>query len=92
MKIIFENGQAKMIYHDEERPLMDKLGKLTVTRASNVEWEDDGWTVRSAKNPDLAIRKHKDREVVSTEGDIVKFPTREAALKAEVDAFWSIVE
>jgi hypothetical protein len=91
MKIVFENGTAKMIYHDEEKPLMDKLGKFTVTRASHVEWEDNGWTVRSAKNPELAIRKNKGAQVVSTEGDLVKFLTREEALKAEVDAFWSIV-
>lgn len=62
---ISTDGKIRTIYKDE---LMDLIKEVTeahvtkVARASNIEWEEvdgrRGWVVRSAGNPELAIRLH----------------------------------
>lgn len=98
---IDEEGNLKSIYKDELRPLYKALGGiLSVGRASDVEWEDiewvgQGWTVRSHKNPKRALR-HKKKMfkraiIVSEEGPIVFFNSREDALACEVKHFWELI-
>lgn len=92
-------GTIRTIYKDEKLPLLHDLGKVTVKRASNVEWEEisgqSGWTVRAAHDPELAIRLViRDcafRQVVAKEGDIAVFVSREAALESEERFFWELL-
>lgn len=92
-------GVMRSIYKDELLPLYESLGKPKVQRASNVEWEESsdgsGWTVRSAHDPELAIRSILQdccyKRVVSRIGDLLVFVTREAALEAEVEHFWELL-
>ncbi len=96
--VIDQEGNIEGIYQDD---LAAALGAeiKEVKRASHVEWEKaggwEGWTVRSALDPEIAIRLViKDgafQQVVGREGDIAVFTTREAALEAEVRFFWEIV-
>lgn len=93
---IEKDGSIEGIYQDG---LAQAIGaeETQVCRASNVEWEkvDDklfGWTVRSAKNKDLAIRAKGDGGYhVSIQGPLVYYPTREMALADEVKFFWQLL-
>jgi hypothetical protein len=90
------DGSIDCIYDDD---LVTLLGgeAAQVCRASNVEWlvidGRSGWTVRSAKDPDLALRTFDwCRWRPSYLGTIVTFQTREEALKEEVKFFWELFE
>jgi hypothetical protein len=90
------DGKVRSIYKDENLPIFSKLGTVQVSRASNVEWEDGGWTVRAAHDPELAIRgtptnDGKFKLGVSKTGLILHFETRESALKTEVEFFWALL-
>lgn len=96
---ITEIGTIRSIYKDgQSQELKDLLeAKMTVGRASHVEWEDlpkPGWTVRACHDPELAIRftgKLAPLVLVSRQGEIICFDTREAALKYEVEHFWDLL-
>lgn len=99
---VLPTGRIRTIYKDERQVLYDALGpNWKVQRASNVEWEDGGWSVRAAHNPELAIRWALEPEEdlkfhsltfgVSTEGEIVLFSTREEALLEETKAFFQLL-
>jgi|WetSurMetagenome_2_1015567.scaffolds.fasta_scaffold456720_2 hypothetical protein len=87
------DGSVVGIYDDG---LAEALGAEVkgVTRASNVEWEVDGWTVRSAVDQSLALRDVGGvvRPARHGCGPVVTFPTREAALAAEIANFWQLIE
>jgi hypothetical protein len=93
------DGTARCIYKDEHLDIYDALGALKVRRASNVEWEkikdDEGWSVRAAHDPELAIRivieDCQYKKKVSKEGDICLFVTRADALENEVWYFWALL-
>lgn len=89
------DGNLRSIYKDELMGLYMTLGTPTVSRASDVEWEDNhGWTVRCHDKPERALRFAKDKAcaiIVSTEGQIVYFSNREAALREEVAHFWELI-
>jgi hypothetical protein len=95
LELEVENGVIRSIYKDDIHPLLDGMGSTTVARASNVEWEDvgldRGWTVRSASKPYLALRLNCGRIIVSEEGPLVFFNTREEALKEEINHFWELL-
>lgn len=93
------DGRMRTVYKDDRHDLYKALGKVSVHRASNVEWEkgpsEEGWTVRAAHDPNLAIRAIiKDgayRRVVSRTGDLLYYLTREAALEVELMHFWELL-
>jgi hypothetical protein len=95
------DGTARCIYKDEHVNMYDALGDLKVQRASNVEWERcedqeiEGWSVRAAHNPELAIRivleNCQFKKIVSIEGEICLFETRKDALENEVEYFWELL-
>jgi hypothetical protein len=62
------NGNITTLYSDKKRPLLDKLGNLSVERASNVEFNNGLWYVT------------KDNNRLIEEG----FLLRELAIRAEV--------
>lgn len=62
------NGNITTLYSDKKRPLLDKLGNLSVERASNVEFSNGLWYVT------------KDNNRLIEEG----FLLRELAISAEV--------
>lgn len=62
------NGNIITLYSDKKRPLLDKLGNLSVERASNVEFSNGLWYVT------------KDNNRLIEEG----FLLRELAISAEV--------
>lgn len=67
-----------------------------VQRASNVEYETvdgrNGWTVRSAKDPELALRVSDGCPCgPSRTGVVLTFQTREEALNEEVRHFWGLI-
>lgn len=97
---ITQDGSIEGIYQDGLAQLLD-ANEVRVCRASNVEWEESpdgiekGWTVRSAKDPELAIRWRNvglelDQHVVHS-GILVFFNNREDALKQEVKFFWDLL-
>jgi hypothetical protein len=56
-----------------------------------VFWRS-GWTVRAAKDMNLALRSTDFGKVApSYEGLVITFPTREEALKEELKHFWTLV-
>lgn len=102
--IISRDGSIGTIYQDG---LAEALGaqETEVKRASTVEWETNkqfphisGWVVRSAVNPRLAICDDRSYPCVSEEQlepaevHVIYFKERAAALEAEVQFFWSLLE
>lgn len=77
-----------------------------IDRALNARFPDlEGWAVRSAHKHDLALRirstvnagvgeRYTDSIVCSDDPQfaIALFPTREVALRAEVEHFWELLE
>lgn len=89
-------GEARAVYKDELRDVMEELGPVRVARASLVEWEDvdgrSGWTVRAAHDPELALRVVDwCRWEPRREGSLVTFQTREEALREELKFFWQLL-
>lgn len=103
MKNTFEleigsDGSIRTIYQDGIEAFAEDLGAdvSTVCRASHVEFEEvdgrKGWTVRSAKDPEVALRVDDwCRWKPKREGTIVVFQTREEALEEEVKFFWQLM-
>jgi hypothetical protein len=99
---IAPDGGIDTIYSDALVPLVkDMGGEITqICRASTVEYETvvntwgeelKGWVVRSAHNPELAIRIGDDgRRQVGLYNDFIVFPTREEALAEEVKHFFAL--
>lgn len=88
---IDDEGNLQSIYDDQLNDLYKSLGAVRVERASDVEWEDKGWTVRCHKNPGKALRWVNEHIKVSCNGNIVHFESREEALKYEVKNFWELI-
>lgn len=96
MKDTFEieislDGTIGTVYQDGIEKLADEMGAEIVRtcRVSHVEPEGKNWVVRSAMDPELALRwKHEDplslEVTVSKEGVLAQFPTREEALQQEI--------
>ncbi len=92
-------GTMRAYYDDSVAGALKKLGSMSVKRASNVEYEkgkeEEGWTVRAAHDPELAIRVILEgacfKRVVSKTGDLLFFNTREDALDAELTHFWELL-
>lgn len=88
---IDEEGNLKSIYRDDLIGLYNELGTVNVSRASDVEYEGKGWTVRKHSDPEIALRLENDAIIVSRVGQLIYFTTREEALKEEVKHFWEIM-
>jgi hypothetical protein len=93
-------GKIETIYKDGIEDFAEKVGAdvSTVCRASHVEWEESqyakGWTVRSAKNPKLALCDEFGTVKVAEPGQhchLMFFKTREEALRYEVKFFWELI-
>jgi len=95
-------GVIRTIYQDGIEDFAKEIGAdiTRVCRLSNVEWEYEsttgrakgGWTVRAAHDPRYALRLSiKDGIVVSTEGTLCVFDTRDDALRAEADHIWLLL-
>jgi hypothetical protein len=91
---ITKDGKLETIYQDG---LPQKLNAAVekVERASSVEYENIegriGWTVRSAKDPELALRATDwCRCGPARTGAVLTFQTREEALEEEVKHFWGL--
>lgn len=98
--MVAPNGDVRSVYEDSRLEIFEAMkGKMSVQRASNVEWEtvdgEGGWSVRAAHDPDLAVRcilaGGGYRRVVSKIGDILLYTTREAALEIEQKHFWELL-
>lgn len=92
--MISQDGSIRTIYKDTNISLLQDIGEVTVTRASDVEWEvGKGWTVKAHHNSKLAIRKRAAVWVVSdnTQLELVYFPLRADAIEAELKHFWELL-
>lgn len=92
---VAEDGTITTIYQENlEEDLAHVLGArvTNIERASLVEWELVGWTVRSAKNPEWAVRWEGHFPTVSFEGNIIYFATKKLALEVEEANFWKLLE
>lgn len=102
-----EDGTITMIYQPGVEQHAKDLGGRVVKseRISHVEWEHQhgGWTVRSAHDPEIAIRHcgcHlcKDDGVVryivgkEDQGPIAVFAERQQALEEEEKAVWKLLK
>lgn len=45
MKVVIRNGKASFVYDDALHATLGKLGRVSITRASNVEYDHErgGW-------------------------------------------------
>lgn len=112
------DGTIETIYQEGIEAFASEMGAevATVCRASDVEWEEvavplnarfpatKGWSVRSVKNPQKALRlksdfnggftsdRYIDSLVCSDDANlaIALFDTREAAIKQEIIHFWEL--
>lgn len=77
--------------HNTLKDLPNK--SIEVGRASTIEWEKDGWVVRSQVNPQFALRKRNGWVVVGFEkvGSVMVFQERDDALAAEKEFFWELL-
>ncbi len=94
IQVQISGNNITSIYDDVILKLLPKIGgKIKkVKRLSHVEYENGGWTVRSAANrSQLALRLHDGRVVVSRRGKIKIFKTRKEALKNEVRMVWKLI-
>lgn len=92
---ISADGGVRAYYNDDVPELGKELGTMKIERASNIEWEDEyeGWTIRAAHDPTLALRFVDGAGVViSREGEMASFTSREEALKEEIHYFWELAE
>jgi hypothetical protein len=106
---VLPDGRVIFPYDDKAVSLLEEAGISVkrVERASNIEWESQGWTVRAAHDRELAVRWEPPREppegveesrlgrvptrCVSKEGPIIYFKTREGALEVEKQLFWQLI-
>ena|SRR5271166_3050905 len=90
---IDQEGNFSSIHDDTLNDLYSSLGKISIQRCSHVEWEEGGWTVRSHKNPEKALRVAQGCVIVSTESKIplAHFESREAGISAELKNFWALL-
>ncbi len=103
---IAPDGTIRTMYQDGIEKFAEAMGGEVSSscRASNVEWEEiqyttgalKGWSIRSAHDPQLAIREIPSPEVYfvcSKDQDlrVALFVTREAALEVEVKYFWELL-
>lgn len=88
-----EDGNVRSIYTDEAAQFLERSGATVkkIERASHVEWEANGWTVRAAKNTDLAIREVDGELVVSESGPLKYFKQRDEAIQAEIKHVWELI-
>lgn len=98
--IIDSDGNIQTIYRDGIEELANEMGAeiSTVCRASHVEPEEidgrKGWTVRSAKNPEFALRTTDWctwKPGFEDAGQVTVFPTRDEAIKEEIRFFWELL-
>ena len=82
------DGTFGMVYQEGIEDLAKDMGSEVVQtcRVSYVEPEGQHWTVRSALDLDLAIRWAANglEPVVSREGKLMLFETRDEALQQEI--------
>lgn len=93
---ILPDGTFQMMYSDEAGLPVDDTDIVHIGRASLVEFEDvggrRGWTVRSAKDPTLALRVDFGGQwAASRSGDIVTFHSRNTAVEEERKFFWDLL-
>lgn len=94
---ISEDGSIRSLYQDGIIPALEELAGAapSVSRASDVEFENGGWSVRAHHDTELAIRlvvrDGKYVRVVAKEGELAIFPNREDALEAERSLFWELL-
>ena len=89
-------GGIRALWDDELPEFAKEIGGevAQVCRVSNVEWEDDGWVVRAAHNPKLAIRyKHGELNRVSDDESLhlCKWKKRDDALFYEHKFFHQLL-
>lgn len=97
-EVEISDGKIRTIYQEGIEEFAEQIGASvsSVCRLSHVEWEkigdSGGWTVRSAHDPDLALRRQEDGTVqVSVMGEIEKFHKREEALAEESRFVWALL-
>lgn len=84
------------IYFDGIEDIASEVGKIGSYRASTVEWEIDGWVVRSCENRDFVLSE-RDGTVVAVNvcqtfgNKPKKFQKRADALHWEVVYFWDLL-
>lgn len=66
MKAVIRNGELRTVYQDRWFPLLKLLGKVQITRATNVEWEGDAWVARLSSGDEIARGPERQR-VISME-------------------------
>ncbi len=97
--MIGPDGTIETVYDDKLLDLTKEMGGelAQVCRASSVEFErgtsHNGWTVRAAYDPTLAIRLHPVTGMIgpSRKGMLIYYRTREKALLAERKFFWDLL-
>lgn len=116
---VLPSGEIRMMYSDKSvKQVAEILGAkvVDVPRASNVEFErvteiknhrfpaTEGWSVRAAHDPNLALRilssfnlgvgeRYIDSIIVSDNEHlaIALFTDREMAIKSEIEHFWELL-
>lgn len=66
-KLVIRDGQAAMVYDDRFRAILEALGPMTVTRASEVEYESGDWVARLPGTGQEIARGRIRSEVIAAE-------------------------
>lgn len=66
-RIGISGGQVTCVYDDRFLPLLEALGTLQVTRATDVEFEDGEWVARLCSTGDVITRGLSRNEVITQE-------------------------
>lgn len=98
MIVDLETGLVTTLYRDGMEAAVEDLGGrlVSIERLSNVEFEAvdgrTGWAVRSARDPELAVREIPGipsfcvpRFCVSREGTLALFGLRKRAIEVEIE-------
>lgn len=91
-----EDGTLRAMYSEELVTVIQGMGGriVNVDRASIVEWDKDlkGWTVSSARDPDLKMRNGPHNQILlSRDGSVIVFERREDAIRLERQFFWQLL-
>lgn len=89
------DGTVEALHYPGIERLVSRLGSISsVDRISHVEWETidgkSGWTVRSSRDPDFALRTSPGGILPLREGPIATYSTREDALRDELRFAWNL--
>jgi hypothetical protein len=72
-------GVATAVYSDEALPILQALGKVEITRATDVEWDEEAgeWIARLRSTGEIIAHGQNRRQVIQGEVAVLEARIRE---------------